>query len=89
MATRHGTVLVFKPGVTKEEAAVALLTIADLLETPETSHESVPTGEVEEIGFGGKVIHKPIHRWQERPFEIIDLVRDFDDDMGGPVWYIP
>jgi len=25
----------------------------------------------------------------KHPFEAVDLVNEFDDDMGGPVWYIP
>jgi hypothetical protein len=58
---RHGTVVVFKKGTTRKQAAKALEQIREVLD----------------IGYHFGVRH------------IGDLVRDFDDDVGGPVWYIP
>jgi hypothetical protein len=63
--TRYGTVLVFKSGVSKKQAAQALEKIRDVLQDDYccedwTSDERVPF-----------------------------IVHEFDDEMGGPVWYIP
>jgi hypothetical protein len=72
---RFGAVLVFKPGFSAERAAEALELIRDHLALPDSTpvYEETPTGFV--------VGHKR--------FEMADKVREFDDDEGGPVWYVP
>jgi hypothetical protein len=72
---RFGAVIEFAATVSKEEAAAALALIRDVLKVPgETSYiERVP-GTVRE---------------RTRPFQFADLVREYDDRHGGPVWYIP
>lgn len=69
--TRHGAVLVFRKGVTPEQAAAALERIRDVIEVPpavrDWTRESAPS----------------------RPFRMADKVHEFDDEWGGPVWYVP
>jgi len=84
---RIGTVLTFKPEVTKEEAARALRSIAFLLDTPATI--SKPVAEVRAALDAGQTVRYEPDQWTDVPFEHADLVREFDDDWGGPVWYIP
>lgn len=84
---RLGTILTFKPEVTKEEAARALRTIAFLLDTPDTI--SKPTQEVRAALDAGHTVKYEPGEWADHPFNHADLVREFDDDFGGPVWYIP
>lgn len=89
MATRIGTVLVFKPEVTKEQAAQALADIAHVLDLPETTTAYEPTGEsdlVEQLRRGQRSV-RPV----KRPFQMADKIHEFDDYGGseGPVWYIP
>ncbi len=84
---RLGTVLTFKPAVTKEEAARALRSIAFLLATPETVNR--PTAAVRAALDAGTTVRFQPSEWSEQPFSHSDLVHEFDDDMGGPVWYIP
>ncbi len=74
---RLGTVLVFKPGVSKVEAAKALASLKRVLEVPEKSHDYVGP-----VGRG-------LASYKERPFVFNDLVHEYDDEWGGPVWYIP
>tara|TARA_Y100000310_G_C20569762_1_gene757393 strand:+ start:675 stop:929 length:255 start_codon:yes stop_codon:yes gene_type:complete len=83
--TRHGTVLVFREDVTPAEAARALERIRDVLSLPDFSYDIVPTGEMVEV----QGITKERHTTQERSFDMADMIQEFDDDMGGPVWYIP
>lgn len=58
MSTQLGTVLVFKPGTTREEAEAALKKLDGLVDT------------------GYYVGGKP-------------HLNEFDEEYGGPVWYIP
>ena len=84
---RLGTVLTFKPKVTKEEAARALRSIAFLLDTPETINKTIP--EVRAALDAGHTVRFEPAEWSDHPFNHADLVHEFDDDYGGPVWYIP
>jgi hypothetical protein len=74
---RHGAVLVFKEGVDPHEATAALEKIKDLLELPEETVDYVPSGEP------GCV------KSRRRPFFMGSLIREFDEEFGTPVWYIP
>lgn len=67
MAKRFGTVLVFKPGVTKAAADAALAKLADVL-APDY-HGSMKNGKFVTTAV------PPVH--------------EFNDEHGGPVWYIP
>ena len=81
---RIGTLVVFKPEVTTEQAAEALKSIADIIELPETTVDYVPV----ETRQG--VLRYTTYQPVERPFEFVDLIRDYEDDCGsGPTWYIP
>ena len=90
MANRIGTVLVFKPEVTKEQASQALADIAHVLDLPETTTHYEPTGEsnlsVEQLRTGRRYVSLV-----KRPFQMADKIHEFDDYGGseGPVWYIP
>ena len=40
------------------------------------------------------VLDLPKEAWdwettRKRPYELIDGIHEFDDEIGGPVWYIP
>ncbi len=58
-----GTVLVFKPEVSKEEATKALEGLADFLQPNWIDDKGV----------------------SNQPFRL----EEFDDEYGGPVWYLP
>ena len=76
MAQRFGAVLKFKAGVERSEAIEALRKLKHLLDVPETVHDYKRNSD-------GSL--RPV----ERPFTGKDLVQDYDDSYGGPVWYIP
>lgn len=78
---RHGAVLVFKKGVTPAKAAKALAKLADVLDVPEDTPLLV-TGRVRKDGT-------QVATFGCKPFAFKDLVEEFDDELGGPVWYIP
>lgn len=78
---RHGALLVFKRGVTPEQAAAALESIREVLDLPAETTEY--TDDQRAAGRFRAV------RPSRRPFEMRDKVSEFDDDWGGPVWYIP
>jgi hypothetical protein len=74
---RHGAVVVFKPGVTREQAARALASISDVLDFPKQSYRYVsvvPKGPIQSV---------------TRPFKPEDAVHEYEDEHGSPVWYIP
>jgi len=75
---RFGTVLKFKKGVTREQAAQALAKISDLIELRKS---------VVEMPKGRTVAR--LEHCIERPATINDEVHEYDDEYGGPVWYIP
>jgi hypothetical protein len=79
MAKRLGTVLVFKEGVSKEEAAQHLARIAEVLDLPKSVTDYVPIGPP-----GGRRV-----KGVQRAFKVPDIINEFDDEYGGPVWYIP
>ena len=81
MAKRHGAVLVFKEGVTPSKAASALKKIADVLDLPKESFRTVEVGR--NRNGQRRVAFRPA------PFKMADKVHEFDDEYGGPVWYIP
>lgn len=79
--TRHGTLLVFKEGTTPDQAAAALEKIREVLdlpaETTEYTQDQAATARFRAV------------RPTRRPFVMRDKVIEFDDEWGGPVWYIP
>ncbi len=81
MADRIGSLITFKAGVTNAQAAAALERMSDVLDVPEMTTDYVtvitPPGECNRA--------VPI----ETPFEMSDIISYWDDEMGGPVWYIP
>jgi hypothetical protein len=83
--TRHGALIVFREGITKEEAASALAVIAPLLDLP--ADKSVPVyAPMQEHRLGPK----KVDRFERKPFTIDDAVQTFDDDHGcWPTFYIP
>lgn len=84
---RFGTILTFKPEVTKEEAARALKSIGFLLDTPKTVSKAA--AHVRAALDAGQTVRYQSEEWTDHPFTHIELVRTFDDRDGGPVWYIP
>jgi hypothetical protein len=77
---RIGTVLTFKPGVTRVEAARALRSIGSLLDTP----TATPVPRYFKNDEGRKCVS-----YDTKSFRHNDLLNNFDDAWGGPVWYIP
>ena len=73
---RIGTILVFKKEVTAEQAAAALEKIAEVLDLPEETNKLVE--------LPGKMC-----TYETIPFEMVHKINVFDDEYGGPVWYIP
>lgn len=76
MTTRYGSLLKFAEGVTREEAIAALKTIKHLLELPE----------------GGDWVRDEATnsaKWVARPVTGKDMVKEYNDEYGSPVWYIP
>jgi hypothetical protein len=84
---RIGTVLVFKPEVSKAKAASALNQIRHLLDLPETSYKANP--EVQDAINKGLTVQFKQGDWGEFPFHITDKLEVFDPEDGFPVWYIP
>ena len=66
---RYGAVIVFREGITEEQAAVMLKILA-------TEHGCL----IEDPS------RPPDPSWD---FPGSSGVNEFDDDVGGPVWYIP
>lgn len=83
--TRYGTTIVFKAGITKEEAAAALAVIAPFLDLPEEARVPV-YAEMQTHRLGAK----KVERYEKRSFTTDDLVHTFDDDHHcWPTFYIP
>lgn len=74
---RIGCVLVFREGLTPEEAAAELEKIRGALELPEKTPHYIPNDKQRSLAVD----------WQ--PFQMVDKIEHFDDEQGGPVWYIP
>jgi len=85
MAARHGVVLTFKEGMTKEQIAEALAELRDILDLPKESVELVSTGTV----TTDDGIPSDVATLQPKSFEMKDIIHEFDDEEGGPVWYLP
>ncbi len=84
MSIKYGTVLVFKRGVTKAQAAEALMKIRDVIELPEPGSKRL------EFPPGWPANAACAHENMiERPWKIQDEIEEFDDEYGGPVWYLP
>lgn len=76
MTTKYGALLKFKDGVSQAEAIAALKTIKHLLDLPE----------------GGQWVDNReagTTRWVPGPLKGTDIVKAYNPDHGGPVWYIP
>jgi hypothetical protein len=81
---RHGALIVFKEGITKEEAASALAVIAPLLDLPEET--TVPVfAEMQQHRLGPK----KVERFDKRPWKPEDAIQTFNPDHGWPTFYIP
>jgi hypothetical protein len=83
---RLGSVIIFKEGVTPEQAEAALESIRDVLDLPEEVSKPVPAGRQfnEELQ-----VWKDCVRYERQPFQMADKIHSFDPTYGGPVWYIP
>ena len=70
---KRGALIEFADHITDSEARYALKTIAHVLKEPYRSDFGLSVAEI-----------------AERPEPSVgDLVREYDDEWGGPVWYIP
>jgi hypothetical protein len=79
MAKRMGSVIVFKPGVTKAQAAKALASLAAVVEFPET------TFTYERVGAERDRKVKMV----KVPFTHDHAVHEYEDEHWTPAWYIP
>lgn len=77
-----GCVLVFREGLSKEDAVRALNSISHVLQLPATTYGTEDTGQ--RTQYGQKVV-----RSVTRPFRMADKIHEFNPEHGGPVWYIP
>jgi hypothetical protein len=89
MNDRYGALLVFRDGVTPQEAAAALERIRDVLDLPAESTKYLPEGPVvgrnPRTGGNVRVPSIPV----KRPFQMIDKIQAFNPDWGWPTWYVP
>lgn len=86
MSTRYGAVIVFKEGVTEEQIAKAMNALKDVLDIPSEVEE--PIYQTKEQGYRG-LGARAITDYKKVPFQWRHLVQKYDDQYGGPVWYIP
>lgn len=84
MAERMGLVVVFKAGVTRAAATAALANLNGLVESKIT----YPFMKSHRFGDGIESVVSDYSRpvTTENPAEHIET---FNDEHGGPVWYIP
>ena len=87
MAKRIASLITFKEGVTKEEAARALKHISRVLDLPAT--EQVPVYEAVPPGRANLRPGRRVVRYETHPFRIESLVNEYDEEMGRPAFYIP
>lgn len=73
---RLGTVLVFKDGISREQAAKAIASLKDIVELPEQG-----------IDVGSRLGLKKAKRTPEQAAS--SKIYEFDPRYGQPVWYIP
>lgn len=73
MATKRAALIHFEDHVSEEEAREALEAIAHVLKKPFRSTFGMDVAEAAELP----------------PVTVGDFVREYDDDWGSPVWYIP
>ncbi len=84
---RLGVVLTFKKGVSKAAAVMALNQIRTVLDLPYNVARTTPDTQAA-LDAGQTVRYRPDHWWQE-PFKMTDIIEEYDDNEGSPVWYIP
>jgi hypothetical protein len=98
MAKRIGTVLKFKEGVSREEAILALKSIKHLLDLPATVTSTVYYAATAEEAVEYNKVHHPMDsiragqkmaRFVQRPLANKDMIHEYNDEHGEPVWYIP
>jgi hypothetical protein len=77
---RCGSLVIFKPGVTKEQAARALELLREVADFPAES--SVPVSVPCERG-------RRAVRYDKVPFKTEHIVNEYDDKYGSPCFYIP
>ena len=77
MTIRHGALLKFAEGLTREEIVAALKTIKHVLDP-----ESLTRNEYSRDADGKVVVTK-------RPVTNKEMVHKYDDEHGDPIWYIP
>ena len=82
--TRHGTVLVFKSGVTREQIAAAIQSIAPVLDP---DYHLSPAKLAEYHSRAVNAVTRPDELTGE-PLTLA-IVNSFEEEHGGPVWYVP
>lgn len=86
MAKRYGAVITFKEGTTQLQIVQAMNAIKDILDVPEMVDE--PIYQTRAQGYRGPGARRVIG-YNKVPFMWPYLVQQYDDQYGGPVWYIP
>jgi hypothetical protein len=86
VSERYGATIIFKAGVTEEQIAKAMNALKDVLDIPSEIEEPIRQTRAE--GYKGPGAAKIIG-YKKVPFTWRHLVQKFDDQYGGPVWYIP
>lgn len=79
MNDRHGALLVFRDGVTPQQAAAALEQIRSVLDLP------TETTKYQDRIVGGRMQTEA----KRQPFQMIDKIQSFNPDWGWPTWYVP
>lgn len=74
---RYGAVIRFREDVSPEEAAQALAAIADKIDLPSFTYDG--PHRFKKIDLAGAPVRERARL----------LLHKYDDENGGPVWYIP
>ena len=86
---RMGAVLVFKAGLTREEVNDAIAVLMPLIDLEYHLLDGELAGITFVKGENGEAVEKQI-KVPSTDIERADkLINVFDDDFGGPVWYVP
>lgn len=84
MARRLGAVIKFRQGVSKRQAIDALRLIRQVLDVPETVTDLRPAPHKRRPSD----VRDPVE-FYTRPLRGTDLIKEYEEEHGEPVWYIP
>jgi hypothetical protein len=89
MAKRFGAVLQFRAGTTREEAERALEALSHVLEPQEEVDYAAAAQALGRTGGALRYDPELVRELKHHRRVVPAVVVEFDDDEGGPVWYVP